>query len=67
MSDNLPPGCSVDDLPGWSEVCISIDLTCPECGHFEEAADAYVERGDEETLVECPKCYRQWYEPLNGQ
>ena len=52
---NLPPGCSVYDLPGYLEYDIEFTAVCPECGiQFDE--EAVVEPGDHTVDVVCPKC-----------
>ena len=66
MSLNLPPGCRTSDLPGWDEVWITIDLTCPDCGHTETETDACAIPGQTDVLVECPACKGRWFEPLDA-
>jgi predicted Zn finger-like uncharacterized protein len=64
MSDNLPPGCSVNDIPGWLEYYTFIhDITCPNCQtHFDEMEVCIGSSDDIE--VECDKCKKVWYEPF---
>jgi DNA-directed RNA polymerase subunit RPC12/RpoP len=60
--DNLPPGVSVSDLPGWHDITAEVEITCPNCGHAYEEEHEIDGRDGYTTDVEteCPKCGHKW-------
>jgi hypothetical protein len=52
--DNLPDGCSYDDLPGWNDVEMFVDVYCEDCD-LESTVEIVTDKSGEYEW-ECPKC-----------
>lgn len=66
MSYNLPPGCSVNDIPGWLDVETTLDIICPDCGTNFPEMDVCLSPSQRDVDIECEKCGARWYEPLSN-
>ena len=53
---NLPPGCSVSDLPGWNDIEVTIGAYCEGCGDVEIEDVTVDSRGLCDWEAECPGC-----------
>ena len=52
---NLPPGCTVHDLPGYDEQELTVPVECDYCDHVFDA-DIIVDGSTMSVDVDCPNC-----------
>lgn len=55
---NLPPGCTVYDIPGYLDEEITVEFACTECGTVFDV-EAIVSPDNTVVYGDCPSCEAQ--------